>query len=75
MIGKVVFTIAGIVCILLGLLSVLIIVGMFQHPGGMGTEKIAGPLIGLVAFVLFSGGGLCLYVASRLDNRHKNQQP
>jgi len=74
-IGKVVFIIAGIMCIFLGLLSALIVVDMFQHPGGIGAEKLLGPVIGLVALVFFSGGGLCLYVANRLDKLIKNQQP
>lgn len=75
MIGKVVFIIAGIMCILLGLLSALIVVDMFQHPGGIGAEKLLGPVVGVVALGFFSGGGLCLYVANRLDKLIKNQQP
>ena len=75
MIGKVVFIIAGIMCISVGLVSALIVVDMFQHPGGIGAEKLMGPVVGLVALVFFSGGGLCLYVARRLGQLHKNQQP
>jgi hypothetical protein len=74
-IGKVVFIIAGIMCILLGLLSALIVVDMFQHPGGIGAEKLLGPVVGVVALGFFAGGGLCLYVANRLDKLIKNQQP
>jgi hypothetical protein len=59
-IGKIVFIIAGIMCILLGLLSALIVVDMFQHPGGIGAEKLLGPVVGVVALGFFAGGGLCL---------------
>ena len=75
MIGKVVFIIAGILCIILGSLLALAVVRMFQHPGGIGAEKLMGPVIGLVALVFFSGGGVCLYVANRLGKLIKNQQP
>ena len=51
MIGKVVFIIAGIMCISVGLVSALIVVDMFQHPGGIGAEKLMGPVVGLVALV------------------------
>jgi len=74
-IGKAVFIIAGIMCISAGLVSALIVVDMFQHPGGIGAEKLLGPVIGLVALVFFSGGGVCLYVARRLGQLHKNEQP
>ena len=75
MIGKVVFTIAGVLCIVLGLLSALVVVSIFQHPGGIGAEKLLGPVIGLFALGFFSGGGLCLHFAKRLDKLIKNQQP
>ena len=75
MIGKVVFIIAGILCIILGSLLALAVVSMFQHPGGIGAEKLMGPVIGLVTLVFFSGGGVCLYVANRLGKLIKNQQP
>jgi hypothetical protein len=75
MIGKVVFIIAGILCIILGSLLALAVVSMFQHPGGIGAEKLMGPVIGLVALVFFSGGGVCLYVANGLGKLIKNQQP
>jgi hypothetical protein len=75
MIGKVVFIIAGIMCISMGLVSALIVVDMFQHPGGIGAEKLLGPVIGLVALGFFAAGGVCLYVARRLDKLIKNRQP
>jgi hypothetical protein len=31
------------------LVPALIVVEMFQHPGGIGAEKLLGPLIGLAA--------------------------
>ena len=45
---------------------------MFQHPGGIGAEKLLGPVIGLVALVFFSAGGLCLYVAKRMAQLQKS---
>lgn len=39
---KTALTIAGIGCILLGLFAVLIVVNMFQRPGGIGLEKLTG---------------------------------
>lgn len=74
-IGKLIFIIVGIMCIGAGLASVLIVVAMFQHPGGIGAEKLFGPVIGLVAFGFFAGGGACLYVAKRLDKLIKSRQP
>jgi hypothetical protein len=75
MIGKVIFIVAGILCIILGSLLALAVVSMFQHPGGIGAEKLMGPVIGLVALVFFSGGGVCLYFANRVGKLIKNQQP
>jgi uncharacterized membrane protein len=71
-IGKVIFIIAGIICINLGLISALIVVVMFQHPGGIGVEKLVGPVVGLVALGFFAGGVVCLYVPKRLDKLIKN---
>lgn len=74
MIGKVVFIIVGIMCIHLGLVSALMVVAMFQHPGGIGAEKLVGPVVGLIALGFFAGGGACLYVAKRLDKVTRNRQ-
>ncbi|PYU33345.1 MAG: hypothetical protein DMG31_09190 [Acidobacteria bacterium] len=75
MIGKAVFMIAGILCIILGLLSALLVVDMFAYPGGIGAEKLVGPVVGVIALGFFAGGGVCLHVAKRLDKLIKNQQP
>jgi len=74
MIGKAIFIIAGIFCIVLGLISALMVVAMFQHPGGIGAEKLVGPVVGLIALGFFAGGGACLYVAKRLDKLIRNRQ-
>jgi hypothetical protein len=66
---KIALTIAGIGCILLGLLAVLIVVNMFQHPGGIGMEALAGPVVGVVALAFFVGGGVCFYVVKRIGKR------
>ena len=73
MIGKGVLIVAGSVCILAGLFLTLIVVGMFQRPGGMGVEKLLGPIMGVVALGLILLGGICLYIASRLGTRRLDQ--
>jgi hypothetical protein len=74
-IGKLIFIVVGIMCIGAGLVSVLIVVAMFQHPGGIGAEKLLGPVVALVGFGFFAGGGACLYVANRLDKLIKSRRP
>ena len=54
MMAKGLFILGGSICILLGLLLTLLVVGMFQHPGGMGVEKLLGPLIGAAALEALS---------------------
>ena len=56
-------------------LLALAVVSMFQHPGGIGAEKLVGPVVGLVGFGFFAGGGACLYVANRLDKLIKSRRP
>jgi hypothetical protein len=68
-IGKLIFIVVGIMCIGAGLVSILLVVAMFRHPGGIGAERLLGPVIGLVAFGFFAGGGASLYVAKRLDKK------
>ena len=65
----------AIVCILAGLLLTLLVLSMFQHPGGMGIAKVLGPIIGLVALGLFAMGGYCLHAASRVARRRVGEQP
>lgn len=67
MFGKGILILAGIVSTLLGLLLTLLVIGMFQHPGGIGAEKLLGPIFGLIALGLFLLGGICFYAASRID--------
>ena len=69
MIGRTLLIAAGCLLIMLGLILSLLIVGMFQHPGGVGVEKLIGPLIGLLALGLFLAGGACLYAASKLSRK------
>ena len=65
----------GSVSILLGLFLTLLVVHMFQYPGGMGVEKLLGPLLGLAALGLFVTAGFCLYAASRVAKRRAGEQP
>ena len=64
---KVVFVIAGCVLILIGVIGTLIIVNMFQHPGGIGMEWLAGPLLGLVVLAFLFAGVGCFYAARRVN--------
>lgn len=66
MIGKGLLILAGVVSILLSLILALITVGMFQQPGGIGAEKLLGPIFGLIALGLFFIAGICFYAASRI---------
>jgi len=74
MIAKGLFILGGSICILLGLFLALLAVGMLQQPGGMGVEKLLGPLIGLAALGLFVTGGLCLYAARLVGKRRAKEQ-
>jgi hypothetical protein len=38
-IGKLIFIVVGIMCIGAGLVSILLVVAMFRHPGGIGAES------------------------------------
>jgi hypothetical protein len=67
MIGKGFLILVGIASILVGLLLTLLVIGMFQHPGGIGAEKLFGPILGFVALGLFFLGGICFYAASRIN--------
>ena len=67
MIGKGILILAAIASILLGLLLTLLVIGMFQHPGGIGAEKLIGPILGLIALGLFFLGVICFYAASRIN--------
>jgi len=67
MIGKGILILAAIASIFLGLFLTLLVIGMFQHPGGIGAEKLFGPILGLFALGLFFLGGICFYAASRIN--------
>jgi hypothetical protein len=66
MIGKGILILVGIGAILLGLFLTLLVIDMFQHPGGIGAEKLVGPVLGFVALGLFFLGGICFYAAPRI---------
>jgi hypothetical protein len=67
MIGKGILILVGIASILVGLFLTLLVIGMFQHPGGIGAEKFFGPILGFVALGLSFLGGICFYAASRIN--------
>jgi hypothetical protein len=49
-----------------GLLVCLLVVVMFAQPGGIGAEKLLGPIFGFFALFLFFAGGACLYIGLRV---------
>jgi len=67
MIGKGILVLVGVASILLGLFLTLLVIGMFENPGGIGAEKLLGPILGFVALGLFLLGGICFYAASRIN--------
>jgi hypothetical protein len=60
------FIAGGIVLLLAGLCVSLLVVGMFVQPGGIGAEKLLGPIFGFSALVLLFAGGMCFYLGFRL---------
>ncbi len=67
MVGKGILIFAGIGSTLLGLFLTLLVIGMFQRPGGIGAEKLLGPIFGIIALGLFFVAGICFYAASRIN--------
>jgi len=74
-IGKSVFIFSGCVFVLLGLFATLLVVGMFAQPGGIGAEKLLGPVIGFMAFGFFAAGGVCFLAALLLRKRASREPP
>jgi len=61
---KVALFILGSLAILAGLFAMLIVVNMIQHPGGIGMEWIAGPVVGFVGLAFLAGGMAMIRVAA-----------
>jgi len=59
----------GTVMDLIGLFLTLVVIDMFQHPRGMGAERLFGPLFGLAALGLFAAGAVTIYFAVVLRKR------
>jgi len=53
--------VVGVWLVMAGLVVSLIVVAMFVHPGGIGMEKLFGPVFAFFALVLLSLGGACVY--------------
>jgi hypothetical protein len=51
---------------LAGLFITLLAVGMIVQPGGIGAEKLLGPVFGFFALVMLLSGGACFYVGFRM---------
>jgi hypothetical protein len=56
----------GLWLVMAGLGVSLLVVYMFVQPGGIGMEKLFGPVFGFFALVLFFLGGVCLYLGFRV---------
>jgi hypothetical protein len=70
---KIILIIAGAACDLVALFLSILIVDMFQHPQGMGAEKIMGPFLGLIAVSLFAASVVCFLISSRIKVRPEGQ--
>jgi hypothetical protein len=70
---KIILIIAGALCDLGALFLTILTVDMFQHPRGIGAEKITGPFLGLVAVSLFAASALCFVISSRIKFRPEGQ--
>ena len=54
--GKTLFAVVGTAMVLAGIVAFLLVWQMFAHPGGIGAERLLGPLVGLVGLVLLVFG-------------------
>ncbi len=61
---KVALFILGSLAILAGLFAILIVINMIQHPGGIGMEWIAGPVVAFVGLAFLAGGIAMIHVAA-----------
>lgn len=66
---KIVLIIAGTVCDLVAVFLTILVVNMFQHPRGIGAEKIMGPFLGVIAASLFAASAVCFLISSRFKPR------
>ena len=73
MVVKIVLIIAGTLCDLVALFLTVLIVDMFQHPRGIGAEKIMGPFLGLIAVSLFGASAACFLISSRIKVKPEGQ--
>ena len=58
--------VAGCVLVLGGLLLSLLVLAMFSSPGGIGAEKLLGPVFGFFALAMFFSGGVCFHLGFRM---------
>ena len=70
---KIILIIGGTLCDLVALFLAVLIVDMFQHPRGIGAEKIMGPFLGLIAVSLFAASAVCFLISSRIKARPEGQ--
>ena len=63
---KALFIISGCASLVVGVFAFLLVFMMFLHPGGMGAEKLLGPVVGLIGLIFFGAGGVMLYLAIRI---------
>jgi len=70
---KIILIIAGALCDLVALFLTILTVEMFQHPRGIGAEKIIGPFLGLVGVSLFAASAVCLVISSRIKVRPEGE--
>ena len=67
--ARAVMWIVGCLSFLVAMLLALIVLDMIQHPGGIGMEWLAGPLVGLFGLGFVTVGVVCIRVALALKKR------
>jgi hypothetical protein len=60
-----VMLVSGGLLVLLALAGLVLIVEWLRHPGGIGMEWIAVPVVGTIALASLIGGGVLLRLALR----------
>ena len=64
--AKTTLFILGCLSFLIAIIVELIVLDMFQHPRGIGMEKLAGPLFGLVGLAFLGVGIFSIRIAMAL---------
>jgi hypothetical protein len=70
---KIILSIDDALCDLVALFLTVLIVEMFQHPRGIGAQKITDPFLGWIAVSLFAASAVCALISKRIKVRAVGQ--